>query len=166
MVFNSIAALYDIHGNLPALEAVMAEVRRLEPDLILIGGDVIPGPMPAETLSFLFNLDLPVVFISGNGEREVLAIINGNEMGNIPENYRAAMNWTAQQISPEYQQLISQWPQTFRTEVKELGEVFFCHATPEMIPRSLLIQRRKITVAGLCKCCSTAGRLRPYPYAI
>jgi predicted MPP superfamily phosphohydrolase len=45
-----IAALYDIHGNLPALDAVLNEVERKPPDLILIGGDVWPGPLPAESL--------------------------------------------------------------------------------------------------------------------
>ena len=40
------AALYDIHGNLPALEAVLDQVDRLGPDRILIGGDVVFGPMP------------------------------------------------------------------------------------------------------------------------
>ena len=40
-----VAALYDIHGNLPALEAVLQEVRRAEVDRIVVGGDVFPGPM-------------------------------------------------------------------------------------------------------------------------
>jgi len=44
-----IAALYDIHGNLPALEAVLVELERCEPDLVVVGGDVASGPMPAQT---------------------------------------------------------------------------------------------------------------------
>ncbi|HEU0004194.1 MAG TPA: metallophosphoesterase, partial [Ktedonobacteraceae bacterium] len=40
-----IAALYDIHGNLPALNAVLAELEEVQPDLIVIGGDIIPGPL-------------------------------------------------------------------------------------------------------------------------
>ena len=39
-----VAALYDIHANLPALEAVLEEVRRSEIDCLVIGGDVFPGP--------------------------------------------------------------------------------------------------------------------------
>jgi len=66
----AIAALYDIHGNLPALEAVLAELSRENLDQVVVGGDVLPGPMPNETLSLLLALDLPVSFISGNGERE------------------------------------------------------------------------------------------------
>src|SRR6185295_16427569 len=45
-----IAALYDIHGNLPALDAVLTEVELLDVDAIVVGGDVVPGPMMAETV--------------------------------------------------------------------------------------------------------------------
>src|SRR4030095_8130503 len=68
-----VAALYDIHGNLPALEAVLEELRQAELDQIVVGGDVVPGPMPRETLRLLLDLDLPVYFIHGNGELAVLA---------------------------------------------------------------------------------------------
>ena len=47
------AALYDIHGNLPALEAVLAEVDSLGVDNVVIGGDIVAGPMPSETLGAL-----------------------------------------------------------------------------------------------------------------
>ena len=48
-----VAALYDVHGNLPALEAVLAEVEREQVDAIVLGGDCIHGPQPRETLSRL-----------------------------------------------------------------------------------------------------------------
>jgi len=67
-----VAAIYDIHGNLPALEAVLAEIRRVGVDRIVVGGDVVPGPMPGETIARLLELDIPVHCIQGNGEREVL----------------------------------------------------------------------------------------------
>src|SRR5262249_25926057 len=68
-----VAALYDIHGNLPALEAVLEEIREAEVDQIVVGGDVVPGPMPGETLARLLALDRPVHFIQGNGELAMLA---------------------------------------------------------------------------------------------
>lgn len=46
-----VAALYDIHGNLPALEAVLHDVHQAKVDLIVVGGDILPGPMPRESLS-------------------------------------------------------------------------------------------------------------------
>ena len=64
-----VAALYDIHGNLPALEATLREVRDARVDLIVVGGDVLPGPMPRETLACLMALETPVRFIHGNGVR-------------------------------------------------------------------------------------------------
>ena len=72
-----LAALYDIHGNLPALEAVLRDVRAARVDQVVIGGDVLPGPMPRETLTSLLNLEVPTVFIRGNGDREVLGVRAG-----------------------------------------------------------------------------------------
>jgi predicted phosphodiesterase len=94
-----IAAIYDIHGNLPALEAVLQDIRRAEVDLVVVGGDVLPGPMPRETLKCLLDLEIPVQFIRGNGEREVLALLSGRETGTIPEQFREAMRWSAAQLS-------------------------------------------------------------------
>ena len=74
-----VAAIYDIHANLPALEAVLQDLRRAEVDHIVVGGDVFPGPMPRETIKHLLDLDIPVQFIHGNGDREVLAQMKGTE---------------------------------------------------------------------------------------
>src|SRR6266508_1113345 len=68
-----VAALYDIHGNLPALEAVLEDIRQADVEQIVVGGDVVPGPMPRETLGRLLDLDLPTHFIYGNGELAILA---------------------------------------------------------------------------------------------
>ena len=48
-----VAALYDIHGNLPALEAVLQDIRQAAVDAIVVGGDVVVGPMSRETVSCL-----------------------------------------------------------------------------------------------------------------
>src|SRR5205823_13774674 len=63
-----VAALSDIHGNLPALEAVLSEVERDRPDLIVSCGDVASGPMPAETISLLMSLPR-ARFVRGNADR-------------------------------------------------------------------------------------------------
>ena len=125
-----IAALYDIHGNLPALEAVLEDVRRAGVDLVVVGGDVVPGPMPRETMACLLDLDLPARFLRGNGDREVLARMEGRETGSVPERFREVMDWVAGQLGPEHARLFAAWPETLRTEVQGLGEVLFCHATP------------------------------------
>jgi predicted phosphodiesterase len=55
-----IAAIYDIHGNLPALEGVLQDMAQAKVDQVVVGGDVVAGPMPRETLACLLNLALPV----------------------------------------------------------------------------------------------------------
>ena len=136
-----VAALYDIHGNLPALEAVLQEVREAQVDQIVVGGDVIPGPMPRKTLSCLLNLDLPVQFIHGNGELAMLAQMAvkdesavtywGTTSGKpLPEQYRPAYRWTVQQLYPDYEAVLASWPKTLRLNIDGLGEVLFCHSMP------------------------------------
>jgi putative phosphoesterase len=125
-----VAALYDIHGNLPALEAVLHDIREAEADHVVVGGDVVPGPMPRETITYLLDLDIPVQFIQGNGDREVLARMRGTETDTVPEQFREVVRWTAQQLHPEYEELLASWPKTLRVQIRGLGEVLFCHATP------------------------------------
>jgi len=125
-----VAAIYDIHGNLPALEAVLQDIRQAEVNHIVVGGDVLPGPMPRETLACLLDLNVPVQFIQGNGDRVVLAQMAGTESSEVPKQFREVVRWNAQQLHPEDEQLLASWSQTLRIEINGLGEVLFCHATP------------------------------------
>jgi predicted phosphodiesterase len=120
-----VAALYDIHGNLPALEAVLRDVRAAGVDQIVAGGDVLPGPMPRESLAQLLDLDIPVQFIQGNGDREVIA-----PTGAVPEPYRESIRWNADQLAPEDIRRLADWPPTLRVRIDGIGDVLFCHATP------------------------------------
>ena len=125
-----IAALYDIHANLPALEAALEDVRRAQVDQIVIGGDVLPGPMPRETLACLMDMDFPVQYIYGNGEIAVLETLAGKEPIQVPEPYRPIIRWNAQQLGPEHQRLMRDWAKTLRLDIPGIGNVLFCHATP------------------------------------
>jgi predicted phosphodiesterase len=125
-----VAAIYDIHGNLPALEAVLQEIRRSGVDQIVVGGDVLPGPMPGETLACLLDLEIPVQFIQGNGDRAVLEERAGTASGTLPEAAREVVRWTAEQLGPEEERVIAGWPATLRVEIHGPGEALFCHATP------------------------------------
>ena len=136
-----LAALYDIHGNLPALEAVLADVRNSGVDRVVIGGDVIPGPMPHETLALLFGLDLPVQFIYGNGELAVLAQIAAADSADVtywgtvsgappPEPVQEVMRWTARQLRSQDENALRAWPGTLEIDHPDLGKVLFCHGTP------------------------------------
>ena len=80
-----VAALCDIHGNRFALQAALREVRDAHVDLIVVGGDVLPGPMPRVTLACLMALEIPVRFIRGNGDRLVATHLAGGDIDEVPE---------------------------------------------------------------------------------
>ena len=135
-----IAALYDIHANVPALEAVLAELRRERVDEIVIGGDVLPGPMPCAALAMLSSLHVPVQFIHGNGELAVLAQIDASDPSSVtywgtpsghppPEVVKDTFRWTAAQIQSACGPL-RRWPRVYRRTIAGVGDVLFCHATP------------------------------------
>ena len=125
-----IAAIYDIHGNLPALEAVLAGIRDIGVDAIVMGGDIVPGPMSRESLDLLLGLDIPVHSIRGNGEAEVLAHRAGVTTGRVPAAFLDVIRWSADQLSPEHETVLAGWPATLRLDIDGPGEVLFCHATP------------------------------------
>src|SRR3954454_18658609 len=125
-----LAVLYDIHGNLPALEAVIAEVRRDGIDRIVFGGDIVPGPMPRETIDYLRALHIGADYIRGNGDREILERLRGQETSAVPEAFRESMRWNARQLGPDDERWIAAWPLPLRLDVPSLGPVLFCHATP------------------------------------
>ena len=74
-----VAAIYDVHGNLPALEAVLEEVERERVDAIVVGGDVASGPMPGETLERLYALGERALFVRGNADRELVDAVRRPE---------------------------------------------------------------------------------------
>ena len=92
-----VAAIYDIHGNLPALEAALTEIREAKVDRIVVGGDVVPGPMPRETIARLLALEIPVQFICGNCEVAVLDEAAGKP-ASVPEEFRPVLQWTAREL--------------------------------------------------------------------
>ncbi len=125
-----IAALFDIHANLPALEAVLGEIRPLRVDLILVGGDLFPGPMPRECLAALRGAGAPCRFIRGNGESAVLAVRAGRPIPQVPEAFRDAIAWNADGLSGDEAALLASWPLIESDELPGLGTIVYCHATP------------------------------------
>jgi putative phosphoesterase len=124
-----VAALYDIHGNRPALNAALDDVARSNAERIVVGGDVVPGPMPRETLERLRSVELPVDFIVGNGEVAVLTEADDKDPG-VPAQYRESIRWCAAQLNSADRNLLASWPATLSMDLGDLGKVLFCHATP------------------------------------
>jgi predicted phosphodiesterase len=115
----SVAALYDVHANLPALEAVLAEV---DADTILVGGDVALGPMPRETLSLL--RERGATFIRGNCDREVATPGEGEEL------WTRRARWVHEQLDDEEHAFLRDLPHPLPMEIDGLGQVLFCHGSP------------------------------------
>jgi putative phosphoesterase len=116
-----VATLYDVHGHLAALEAVLAEV----PDdaAIVVGGDVAAGPFPSETLERLRELGDRVRWLRGNADRE----LTPGESGLAPAE---VLDWVRDRLSAEQIAFLHGLPPTLELEVEGLGRVLFCHATP------------------------------------
>ena len=100
-----VAALYDVHANVPALEAVLADVERERVDTIVFGGDLTWGPEPCEALTIVRSLP-HARFVRGNCDRE-------------PDE------WERSRLSAEDVTFLQGLPETL-----ELDAVLSCHATP------------------------------------
>lgn len=107
----TVAALYDVHGNLPALEAVLADADSA--DAVVFGGDLIWGPWPRECLELSLSLGDRAHFVRGNTDRFVLT---SNDESSL---------WVRERLSAEQLELVLAWPQTL-----VLDRVLYCHATP------------------------------------
>src|SRR4051812_15956520 len=120
----NVLALYDIHGNIDALDAVLADPRATGADGVVVGGDAVPGPFALATLARLDELRAPVHWIRGNGEREVAEAVDGPAP---PEDDLAARTaaMTADEIGADRARALGDLPLTL-----ELDRVLFCHATP------------------------------------
>src|SRR5215216_4107453 len=130
---SRVAAIYDVHGNLPALEAALADLESVDPDLIVVGGDVVAGPMPAEVLDRLAALSESVCFVRGNADREVLAAYDERHCADAldradPAEHAAA--YAASKIDHRHRDLLASFAERLVVEVEGAGQVLFCHGSP------------------------------------
>jgi predicted phosphodiesterase len=114
----AVAALADIHGNVHALQAVLADPRFVAADRIVVLGDVVAGTFPAETLDLVVGLGDRARILRGNADRIVLE----------EEGGEAA--WVREQLAPAQLEAVKGWPLSFTIDVPGLGAIRCCHATP------------------------------------
>lgn len=111
------AALSDIHGNLPALDAVLADIAREGVDAIVNLGDIVSGPLwPAETADRLIPLGWPT--LAGNHERQVLT--------QALDAMSATDRHTAPRLNDAHRAWLAALPPTLHWQ----PEVLLCHGTP------------------------------------
>jgi putative phosphoesterase len=125
-----VATLFDIHGNLPALEAVLAAVATAQVDCLVVGGDIVSGPMPRATLDRLMALEWPAYFIRGNADRQIVDAFDGKDLTGIPGHIQEANIWTARQLDPIHRDFLAGQPESVTVNIHSLGPVLFCHAVP------------------------------------
>lgn len=133
-----IAVLADVHGVLPALDAVLAEPDVAAADHIVVCGDVAAGPQPAAVLDRLAALGERVAYIRGNADRELADWFPGTTT-EFPDEVSP---WAAAQLSDAQRAWMRSWPATLTLPVDGLGEVVFCHATPRDDTEMLLVDSR------------------------
>jgi predicted phosphodiesterase len=127
-----VAALYDIHGNLPALRAVLDEVAREEVETVVIGGDVAAGPLPRETIEQVMVLGLHARFVRGNADREVVDAYDQGRRSPEREGGPAerAAAFAAGRISRNQRDFLAGFRATVVLDVGGLGPTVFCHGSP------------------------------------
>ncbi|HTB96262.1 MAG TPA: metallophosphoesterase family protein [Terracidiphilus sp.] len=112
-----IAVLADIHGNLGALDAVLADIELRHVDLTVNLGDTVSGPLqPSETADRLMPLEFPTV--SGNHERQLLTL-DRERMG-------ASDLFAAARLKPDHWNWL-----IFPRIAKPAEGVYLCHGTPD-----------------------------------
>ena len=114
-----VAAISDIHGNLPALEAVLAEIDGEGVDEIVVAGDTAHGPWAAEVVDLL--LERGARCVRGNADREV---VDRND------RFGALAPWSADRLGERRLAVVAGWPLTMELSVDALGEALVCHSTP------------------------------------
>jgi predicted phosphodiesterase len=126
-----VAVLCDIHGNLPALDAVLADVRDEGFDLVVLNGDLADGPMPAQTLDRLTELGDRAVWVRGHSDRRLVDAFDGNFMipGLDTDPSADWFEWCAARLDRWHRDLLADLPMAVTLDVDGLGPVAFCHAT-------------------------------------
>jgi len=145
---ESVAVLSDIHGVLPALEAVLAEPAVREADRIVLTGDIAAGPQPTEVLDRLLGLGDRVTWVRGNTERDLVALARAETDDAI-----AIDRWAAKQLSAGHVDLLASLPLTRTLTIDGFGDVLFCHATPrddtEVVVVDSRLERWSEVLAGI-----------------
>jgi putative phosphoesterase len=144
-----VAALYDVHGNLEALEAVLAEVARDEVDAFVLGGDFAAGPRGAEAVDRLRALGACAYFLTGNAERE---LYDPKYSVDDPAGVER-LDFVREQLGPERMEFLRALPANVVLDVDGLGRVLFCHGSPrtdmEILTRATPEERLRAALAGV-----------------
>jgi predicted phosphodiesterase len=130
--------LSDIHGVLPALDAVLAEPEVAAADRIVLTGDIAAGPQPTQVLDRLLSLGDRVTWVRGNADRELADLARGMDVP-VPDEISP---WAASQLSRDHVTWLAGLPHPVTCEVEGFGPVLFCHGTPRDDAEVVLVDTR------------------------
>jgi predicted phosphodiesterase len=151
-----VLALYDIHGNSDALDAVLHDPRAADPDAVLIGGDAVPGPFARATLDRLEAITVATHWVRGNGEREVAEAAARTGAPEEDDLAGRTAELSAIELGAVRAAALGALPLTL-----ELDGVLYCHASPrtddEMLTRISPPDRWEQALAGVTASLVVAG---------
>src|SRR5260370_32773695 len=149
MVVDSVAVLSDIHGVLPALDAVLAEPDVQAADGIVLAGDIAAGPQPVPVLDRLLGLGDRVTWVRANADRDLVELARG-KTDSVSDPLTP---WAARQLTADHVDWLARLPYPVTLAVDGFGEVVFCHATPrddeEVVVVDSRLERWAEVLAGL-----------------
>lgn len=127
-----VAVIADVHGNAPALEAVLAELEGAGVDLIVDLGDLLAGPLPADTMALVDALGDRIAHVSGNGDRELVAGFDTPDATatELPPAVAEIMAYAVGAIDRRTRDALAAFAPTLVLDVDGLGPTCFCHGTP------------------------------------
>ncbi len=134
----SVAVLSDIHGVLPALDAVLAEPAVAAAELIVVTGDHAAGPQPGQVLDRLVSLGGRVVLVRGNADRELVALARGEDI-DVPDEIS---RWAAARLEPRHVELLAALPHPVIRDLPGFGPTAFCHGTVRDDEEVVLVDTR------------------------
>jgi predicted phosphodiesterase len=137
-MLTSVAVLSDIHGVLPALDAVLAEPDVRAAERIIVTGDIAAGPQPVEVLDRLVEHGERVLLVRGNADRELVHWARGGN-GNPPD---PIAHWAAAQLRDDQIELLGGLPHPVTVDVAGFGPVLFCHGSPRDDDEVVLVDSR------------------------
>ena len=141
-----VAALADVHGNAPALEAVLDEVAREQPDLIVFCGDLTWGPLPEETIALLRPVD--ALYVRGNAEAELLRLF-----AEVPDDASERQRFLVDRHDAAAREFVTGFREHVVVEVEGLGPTRFCHGSPrsdeELVTEETPVERAREFLDGV-----------------
>jgi predicted phosphodiesterase len=126
-----VAVIADVHANVIALDAVLAELEREPPDALVVCGDVVGGPEASATLERLTRIER-AHFVRGNADREVVEAFDEARSFDPAEQRpaRKAGAWNAERITHAERDFLASFAERVVLTVEGLGDVLFCHGSP------------------------------------